>query len=108
MADVATTNRYGTGLEPDPALSVEDGKPAVASTRYRVTEKPVAVTDNEIRCLGTVRMPNGQEKVCNRLLANLATRPWEIQCPRCKLVSSSPSAADEIPAVSGEPSLSES
>lgn len=103
MVDGAV-NRYGTGLDPDPSLSQSDDDPPIASTRYSVTDRPVAVTDNEIRCQGKTQMPNGQVKVCNRLLANLATRPWEIACPRCKTVSQSPDLAAVEPADDPTPS----
>lgn len=41
----------------------------------------LSVVDRDIRCM------------CNKLLAELAARPWAIRCPRCKtLVQSDPTA----------------
>lgn len=53
-----------TGL---PASAFGEGKP-------RKHDFVLSVVDYEIRC----------EK-CNRLLAEMAARPWQIGCPRCKL-----------------------
>lgn len=70
--------------------TAEEG--AVGATRYSVAEK--TVTDADIRCTGRVPL-NGGHKTCNKLLAKLAGRPWEIQCPRCRTVNRSPSPPPE-------------
>lgn len=41
------------------------------------------VTDRAVRCSHT--RENGEP--CNRLLALIVSRPWRIQCPRCKSIN---------------------
>lgn len=48
-----------------------------------------AGTDANIRCKGISRFTYSNGRVslkdpCNRYLADYATRPWRIVCPRCK------------------------
>ena len=70
----------------DPAFHTSDDAVIGASkeTRFAVSKK--IVTDRDIRCTGQVPLPNGTHKTCNKMLARLAGRPWEIECPRCKTV----------------------
>jgi hypothetical protein len=76
---------YGHGLDPDPSFI--EGTAEV--THHQVAKK--TVTDEKIRCQGKVRVRDepGTEKVCNRLLAEKAGRPWVITCPRCKTINRS-------------------
>lgn len=41
------------------------------------------VTDRAVRCMHV--KPDGSS--CNKLLALIVTRPWRIQCPRCKAIN---------------------
>ena len=41
------------------------------------------ITDRGVRCVGN--RPTGE--ACNRLLALIVSRPWRIQCSRCKAIN---------------------
>lgn len=42
-----------------------------------------AITDRAVRCTFT----RADGNACNRLLALIVSRPWRIQCPRCKAIN---------------------
>lgn len=69
---------YGSGLVGKPALT-------------QVTRAVKVEVDHDIRCQSEVedRRNPGETKLCGCLLAELAARPWRIQCRRCKLMSQS-------------------
>lgn len=76
---------YGNSpIDLDAAFHTDDtgGTPGAAgATRFAIATK--TVTDADIRCQGKVAMRDGSHKTCNKMLAELAGRPWSIQCPRC-------------------------
>jgi hypothetical protein len=85
---------FGEDREIDPSITVIRGQPYGEYGQPELTHHQVAKvtsTDLKIRCQGKVRMREepGSEKVCNRLLAEQAGRPWIIACPRCKTVNRS-------------------
>lgn len=85
---------YGDGPKPvilDGAFHVDEeaGEGQVAGAT-KMSRASVTVTDSDIRCTGRVPLRNGEHKVCGRLLAKLAGRPWEIVCSRCKQANRSP------------------
>ncbi len=81
---------YGDGLEGTPALE-EIG--TAGGTHFKVATK--AVIDQEIRCTGKVEdRVTHESKLCGRLLAECAARPWRIRCGRCKQVNRSPADSD--------------
>jgi hypothetical protein len=66
---------------------VTEGHPV--ETHHQLAKK--TVTDADIRCTGQVAIQRTQTtKVCGKLLAIKAGRPWAIQCPRCHTVNTSP------------------
>ena len=86
---------YGEGLDLDAAFHTDDtaSEGTAGATRYSVAA--TTVTDADIRCSGKVPLRSGEEKVCNKLLARQAGRPWVIECPRCRTVNRS--AAQSTP-----------
>jgi phage FluMu protein Com len=54
---------------------------AYGESQPRATPEP-SLLDVEVRCTGPWR--GGR---CGKLLAEFATRPWRITCPRCKHVN---------------------
>lgn len=89
----ALMDKYGHGLihaeiDYSPPVDAVDGRPAL--THHKVAAK--TTTDADIRCQGrvAVRSEPGEFKVCGKLLAKLAGRPWVMECPRCKTVNRSP------------------
>lgn len=80
--------------ELDPSMHTIEGQ--ADETRFAVARK--TVTDTNIRCQSQVPVPHetGEFKVCNRLLAVRAGRPWEMICPRCKGRNVSPSGAETV------------
>lgn len=75
-------NASATDLDTAFHLDDDDGSTGAAgATKYAVATK--TITDTDIRCQGRVAMKDGSHKICSKLLAELAGRPWSIQCPRC-------------------------
>jgi hypothetical protein len=86
-------DKYGHGLPPaeiDYTLPHDAVPGAPSITHHKVAVK--TSTDADIRCQGQVAIRNelGEFKTCGKLLAKLASRPWMIECPRCKTVNRSP------------------
>ena len=89
------TDFYGSpDVDLDPSLhspgEVVDGSPE--RVHHQLAAK--VVTDHNIRCGGEITRETIKHEIikrpCKRLLAIMASRPWEIKCPRCDLTNKSP------------------
>jgi hypothetical protein len=98
--EALTAFERGYGDDPDMELDPTvhepvEGQPQL--THYQIARR--TITDEEIRCQGVVSVPRGRgqtTKVCNKFLARRAGRPWEIPCPRCGQLNTSPESP-EVP-----------